>query len=87
MEVFNYDFGNWLFGYSAQFRDCKRVDLWLGGHLGIDYYQGGAKLSDKITVTLKDGKEDTSSKRSAEKQSTEISAFAGALIFTFGFGF
>jgi len=33
------------------------------------------------------GKEDTSSKKSAKKQSTEISAFAGALIFTFGFGF
>ena len=58
-----------------------------GGYLGIDYYQGGAKLSDKITVTLKDGTEDTASKKSAEKQSTDLSAFAGALIFTFGFGF
>ena len=58
-----------------------------GGYLGIDYYQGGAKLSDKITVTLKDGTEDTASKKSAEKQSTDLSSFAGALIFTFGFGF
>ena len=58
-----------------------------GGYLGIDYYQGGAKLSDKITVTLKDGTEDTASKKSAEQQSTDMSAFAGALIFTFGFGF
>ena len=58
-----------------------------GGYLGIDWYQGGSKLSDKITVTLKDGTEDTASKKSAEKQSTDISAFAGALIFTFGFGF
>ena len=58
-----------------------------GGYLGIDYYQGGAKLSDKVTVTLKDGTEDTASKKSAEKQSTDLSAFTGALIFTFGFGF
>ena len=58
-----------------------------GGYLGIDWFQGGSKLSDKITVTLKDGTEDTASKKSAEKQSTDISAFAGALIFTFGFGF
>ena len=58
-----------------------------GGYLGIDYYQGGAKLSDKITVTLKDGTEDTASKKSAEKQSTDLGPFAGSLIFTFGFGF
>ena len=58
-----------------------------GGYLGIDYYQGGAKLSDKITVTQKDGTEDTASKKSAEKQSTDLNAFAGSLIFTFGFGF
>jgi hypothetical protein len=58
-----------------------------GGYLGIDWFQGGSKLSDKITVTLKDGTEDTASKKSAEKQSTDISAFGGALIFTFGFGF
>ena len=58
-----------------------------GGYLGIDWFQGGSKLSDKITVTLKDGTEDTASKKSAEKQSTDLSAFAGALIFTFGFGF
>ena len=58
-----------------------------GGYLGIDYYQGGAKLSDKITVTLKDGTEDTASKKSAEKQSTDIQAFGGVFVMTFGFGF
>ena len=57
------------------------------GIFGVDWFQGGAKLSDKITVTLKDGTEDTASKKSAEKQSTDLSSFAGALIFTFGFGF
>ena len=80
----------WELDYSTTQLNLGIGNEWTydwGGYLGIDYYQGGAKLSDKITVTLKDGKEDTSSKKSAEKQSTEISAFAGALIFTFGFGF
>ena len=58
-----------------------------GGYLGIDYYQGGAKLSDKITVTLKDGTEDTASKKSAEKPSTDIQALGGVFVMTFGFGF
>ena len=58
-----------------------------GGNLAIDYYQSGVRLSDKITVTQKDGAEDTASKKSAEEQSSDMSTFAGALIFTFGFGF
>ena len=58
-----------------------------GGYLGVDWYQGGAKLSDKITVELKEGTESTTSKTSAEKQSTDIQAFGGVFIMTFGFGF
>ena len=80
----------WELDYTATQFNLGIGNEWTydwGGYLGIDYYQGGAKLSDKITVTLKDGTEDTASKKSAEKQSTDISAFAGALIFTFGFGF
>ena len=80
----------WELDYSTTQLNLGIGNEWTydwGGYLGIDYYQGGAKLSDKITVTLKDGTEDTASKKSAEKQSTDLSAFAGALIFTFGFGF
>ena len=58
-----------------------------GGYFGIDWYQGGAKLSDKITVTLKSGTETSSTLAAAEQESTDINAFGGALIFTFGFGF
>ena len=58
-----------------------------GGNLAIDFYQSGVRLSDKITVTQKDGAEDTASKKSAEEQSSDMSTFTGALIFTFGFGF
>ena len=58
-----------------------------GGYLGIDWYQGGAKLSDKITVTRKSGTETAATKTAAEQESTDINAFGGALIFTFGFGF
>jgi hypothetical protein len=80
----------WELDYTATQFNLGIGNEWTydwGGYLGIDYYQGGSKLSDKITVTLKDGTEDTASKTSAEKQSTDMSAFAGALIFTFGFGF
>lgn len=58
-----------------------------GGYLGVDWFQGGAKLNDKITVTLKDGTETTAAKTSAEKESTDINAFGGAFIVSFGFGF
>jgi len=80
----------WELDYTATQLNLGIGNEWTydwGGYLGIDWFQGGSKLSDKITVTLKDGTEDTASKTSAEKQSTDISAFAGVLIFTFGFGF
>ena len=58
-----------------------------GGYLGIDWYQGGSKLNDKITVTRKSGTETSTTKAAAEQESTDINAFGGALIFTFGFCF
>jgi hypothetical protein len=58
-----------------------------GGYLAIDWFQGGAKLSEKATAKLKSGTESATSKAKAETRSTEVQAFAGALIFTFGFGF
>ena len=58
-----------------------------GGYLGIDWYQGGSKLNDKITVTRKSGTETSTTKAAAEQESTDINAFGWALIFTFGFGF
>ena len=58
-----------------------------GGYLGVDWFQGGAKLSDKVSVKQTSGSESSTSKTGAEKESTDVSAFAGALIFTFGFGF
>ena len=58
-----------------------------GGYLGVDWYQGGVKLNDKITVTRKSGTETSTTKAAAEQESTDINAFGGALIFTFGFGF
>jgi len=58
-----------------------------GGYLGIDWFQGGAKLSDKVSVKQTSGSVSSTSQTSAEKESTDISAFAGVFIFTFGFGF
>ena len=58
-----------------------------GGYLGIDWFQAGAKLSDKVSVKQTSGSVSSTSKTSAEKESTDVSAFAGVLIFTFGFGF
>jgi len=58
-----------------------------GGYLGIDRFQGGAKLSEKASATLVSGTESSASKAKAELTSTEVQAFAGALIVTFGFGF
>ena len=58
-----------------------------GGYLGIDWFQGGAKLSDKVSVKQTSGSVSSTSKTGAEKESTDVSAFAGVLIFTFGFGF
>ena len=58
-----------------------------GGYLGIDWFQAGSKLSDKVSVKQTSGSESSTSKTSAEKESTDVNAFAGVLIFTFGFGF
>ena len=58
-----------------------------GGYLGIDWFQAGSKLSDKVSVKQTSGTVSSTSKTSAEKESTDVGAFAGALIFTFGFGF
>jgi len=58
-----------------------------GGYLGIDWFQAGSKLSDKVSVKQTSGSVSSTSQTSAEKESTDISAFAGVLIFTFGFGF
>ena len=80
----------WELDYSTTQLNLGIGNEWTydwGGYLGIDYYQGGAKLSDKITVTQKDGTEDTASKKSAEKQSTDIKALGGVFVMTFGFGF
>ena len=80
----------WELDYSTTQLNLGIGNEWTyvwGGYLAIDYYQGGAKLSDKITVTLKDGTEDTASKKSAEKQSTDIQALGGVFVMTLGFGF
>ena len=80
----------WELDYSTTQLNLGIGNEWTydwGGYLGIDYYQGGAKLSDKITVTLKDGTEDAASKKSVEKQSTDIQALGGVFVMTFGFGF
>ena len=58
-----------------------------GGYLGIDWFQGGAILSEKASATLVSGTESSTSKAKAETTSTEVQAFAGVFIFTFGFGF
>ena len=58
-----------------------------GGYLAIDWYQGGVKLNDKITVTRKSGTETSETKTAAEEESTDVNAFGGAFILTFGFGF
>ena len=58
-----------------------------GGYIAADWFQGGAKLSEKASATLVSGTESSTSKAKAETTSTEIQAFAGVFIFTFGFGF
>jgi len=58
-----------------------------GGFIAADWFQAGAKLSDKVSVKQTSGTVSSTSKTSAEKESTDVSAFAGALIVTFGFGF
>ena len=58
-----------------------------GGYLGVDWYQGGSKLSDGTKVTLKSGAETSLTIAKATETSTEIKAFSGVLVMTFGFGF
>ena len=74
MTQLNYGIGNeWTYDW--------------GGYLGIDWFQSGSKLSDKVSVKQTSGSVSSTSKTGAEKESTDVSAFAGVLIFTFGFGF
>ena len=58
-----------------------------GGYIAADWIQGGFKLSEKASATLVKGTESSTSKAKAETTSTEVQAFAGVLIATFGFGF
>ena len=58
-----------------------------GGYLGMDWYQSGIKLSEKTEVRLKSGTETSTTFQKATTTSTDIKAFAGELILTFGFGF
>ena len=58
-----------------------------GGFFGIDWYQGGSKLSDKVTVKLKSGTETSTTLAKATETPADIKAFAGILLITFGFGF
>ena len=70
----NYGIGNeWTFDW--------------GGYYGIDWYQGGSTLSDTKTIKHKSGTETTTTLAEATKTSTDVSAFAGELMVTFGFGF
>ena len=58
-----------------------------GGYIAADWFQGGVKLTEKVSVKHKSGTISDTSNKGAEKESTNIQAFAGALIVTFGFGF
>ena len=58
-----------------------------GGYYGIDWYQGGSKLSDTITVKHKSGTETSTTLAKATETPADIKAFAGILLITFGFGF
>ena len=58
-----------------------------GGYLGIDWYQGGNILSKDIKVKHKSGTETSTTAAKAKETSTDIKAFEGAFVLTFGFGF
>ena len=58
-----------------------------GGYYGIDWYQTGSKLSDKITVKHKSGTETAATLAEANKTPTDIKAFAGLFVVTFGLAF
>ena len=90
MDEWKYLNTTWEIDYSTTQLNLGIGNEWTydwGGYLGIDWFQGGSKLSDKVSVKQTSGSVSSTSQTSAEKESTDISAFAGVLIFTFGFGF
>ena len=98
IAMYNLHDDNWEYSSTAIYEldySITQINLGIGnewtydwgGFLALDWFQGGAKLSEKATATLKSGTESATSKAKAETRSTEVQAFAGALIFTFGFGF
>ena len=58
-----------------------------GGYFGIDWFQGGAGLSEEIKCDLTSGTESATTKLGCSTDAGKINAFAGAVIVTFGFGF
>ena len=58
-----------------------------GGYFGIDWYQTGTVLSEDISVTHKSGTETGTTLSEANKTATDIKAFTGMFIITYGFGF
>ena len=98
VAMYNLHDDNWEYSSTAAYEldySITQLNLGIGnewtydwgGYLGIDWFQGGAKLSEKASATLVSGTESSASKAKAELTSTEVQAFAGVLIFTFGFGF
>ena len=57
-----------------------------GGYFGIDWYQTGTVLSEDISVTHKSGTETGATLSEANKTATDIKAFTGMFIITYGFG-
>ena len=58
-----------------------------GAYFGIDWYQTGTVLSEDISVTHKSGTETGTTLSEANKTATDIKAFTGMFIITYGFGF
>ena len=98
VAMYNLHDDNWEYSSTAAYEldySITQLNLGIGnewtydwgGYLGIDWFQGGAKLSEKASATLVSGTESSASKAKAELTSTEVQAFAGVFIFTFGFGF
>ena len=98
VAMYNLHDDNWEYSSTAAYEldySITQLNLGIGnewtydwgGYLGIDWFQGGAKLSEKASATLVSGTESSASKAKAELTSTEVQAIAGVLIFTFGFGF
>ena len=95
--TYNISYPNWTYSgvtydveYSTTQLNYGIGNEWTydwGGYLGIDWYQGGNKLSDKITVKHKSGTETATTQEKAKETSTDIKAFSGVFVVTFGFGF